>query len=186
MLETVLHSLMHVCVCIYTCICIYIFVERKWERRVWKQGRRCRRFEEWRNFLFLFFFFFFLLMDNPFMRFMRFLLPLLASVSDGSRVMSLFFFLDLCTLHFSLKFVENFVTLASWFFCFHLKIMRNVFLVLCLNAFFSWEITREFVFEEINSGPRWNVQIFIVWMKNKDKLLSNYLLYGQKLEKVWN
>ena len=97
-----------------------------------------------------------------------------------------FFFLDLCTLHFSLKFVENFVTLASWFFCFHLKIMRNVFLVLCLNAFFSWEITREFVFEEINSGPRWNVQIFIVWMKNKDKLLSNYLLYGQKLEKVWN
>lgn len=38
------------------------------------------------------FFFFFLLMDNPFMRFMRFLLPLLASVSDGSRVMSLFFF----------------------------------------------------------------------------------------------
>lgn len=39
-----------------------------------------------------FFFFFFLLMDNPFMRFMRFLLPLLASVSDGSRVMSLFFF----------------------------------------------------------------------------------------------
>lgn len=183
MLETVLHSLMHVCVYVYKRIYISSWKGNKSDEF---ENRDVAVVDSKNEGIFSSFFFFFLLMDNPFMRFMRFLLPLLRQCFWWiSRDVS-FFFLDLCTLHFSLKFVENFVTLASWFFCFHLKIMRNVFLVLCLNAFFSWEITREFVFEEINSGPRWNVQIFIVWMKNKDKLLSNYLLYGQKLEKVWN
>lgn len=99
--------------CVYIYMYMYIYLRGEEMRATsLKTGTSLSSIRGMKEFSLPFFFFFFLLMDNPFMRFMRFLLPLLASVSDGSRVMSLFF-LDLCTLHFSLRFVENFVTLAS-------------------------------------------------------------------------
>ena len=74
LLETVLHSLMHVCVYVYKRIYISSWKGNKSDEF---ENRDVAVVDSKNEGIFSSFFFFFLLMDNPFMRFMRFLLPLL-------------------------------------------------------------------------------------------------------------
>lgn len=66
------------CMYVYMYINVYIYLRGKEIRATsLKTGTSLSSIRRMKEFSLPFFFFFFLLMDNPFMRFMRFLLPLL-------------------------------------------------------------------------------------------------------------